>query len=60
MGLRHFMQIGGGGFFGMMLTLYQAGAQHSLSPITAETGAVMSNFAHLLHGESIFHSRQLS
>jgi hypothetical protein len=38
-GLPHFEQVGGGVFFGHgTLALDQAGAQHSLSPITAEAG----------------------
>jgi hypothetical protein len=42
-GLWHFGQIGAGAFFGMMLSLDQAGAQHSQSPMNAEAGAVMGN-----------------
>jgi hypothetical protein len=42
MGLRQFGQIGGGVFLGMTLTLDQARAQNSLSPINAEVGAVMN------------------
>jgi hypothetical protein len=39
MGLLHFLQIGGGVFFGMMLTLVKARAlPNSLSPETAEAG----------------------
>src|SRR5258706_1857519 len=41
MGLRQFGQIGGGVFLGMTLTLDQARAQNSLSPINAEVGAAM-------------------
>ena len=41
MGLRQFGQIGGGVFLGMTLTLDQARAQNSLSPINAEVRAVM-------------------
>jgi hypothetical protein len=42
MGLVHFVQIGGGVFFGMMFTLVKARVQpNSLSPETAEAGAVM-------------------
>jgi|tagenome__1003787_1003787.scaffolds.fasta_scaffold14052402_1 hypothetical protein len=42
MGLLHLVQIGGGGFFGMLLTLIQARVlPNSLSPETAEAGAVM-------------------
>jgi hypothetical protein len=42
MGLRQFGQIGGGVFLGMTLTLDQARAQNSLSPINAEVRAVMN------------------
>jgi len=42
MGLLHLVQLGGGGFFGMMLTLIKARVlPNSLSPETAEAGAVM-------------------
>jgi hypothetical protein len=41
MGLRHFGQVGGGVFLGMTLTLDQARAQNSLSPLNAEVGAVI-------------------
>jgi hypothetical protein len=42
-GFLHFGQIGGGAFFGMMLTLDQARAlPDSLSPIAAGTGAMIS------------------
>jgi hypothetical protein len=43
MGLRHLEQVGGGVFLGMTLTLDQARAPSSLSPINAETRAVMLN-----------------
>src|SRR5258706_564149 len=42
MGLRQFGQIGGGAFLRMTLTLDQARAQNSLSPINAEVRAVMN------------------
>jgi hypothetical protein len=42
MGFLHVGQIGGGVFFGMVLALDQARVFNSLSPITAETGAVMA------------------
>jgi hypothetical protein len=43
MGLRHLGQAGGGVFLGMTLTLDQARVPNSLSPINAETRAVMDN-----------------
>jgi hypothetical protein len=43
MGLWHFRQEGGGGFLGMWtLTLDQAGAQHSQSPVLPRMGRVMT------------------
>jgi hypothetical protein len=43
MGLRHFVQMGGGVFLGMTLTLDQARAlPNSRSPNVAEDGAVMN------------------
>jgi hypothetical protein len=59
-GLRHFGHAGGGEFLGMgMLPLHQAGAQHSLSPITAETWAVMNRLCALRipNSESIPHGK---
>jgi hypothetical protein len=52
MGLLHFVQIGGGVFFGMMLTLVKARVlPNSLSPETAEAGAVMGGLSSALCSE---------
>jgi hypothetical protein len=59
MGLLHFLQIGGGGFFGMTRTWAGRALPNSLSPEIAETGAVMNSFARLHHGESMRQNRSL-